>query len=365
MGHFSVSCAISGLNIREGDEIGFMPIIESGRHPRDGRPVSGHKYHVYSTDEFIPYLPPVYGRYDGYGGIEGLQESLTTKVIEKLFDRPAERVLNALGADRDAYSTANDISTLYMDKKLHKMLETFRIPDSELLTHLGFKSLDYPGFEEVYSLGDWILAKHPLESPEFPSDLKLYRWTMMSQDAVVQFADMPAYNGLGDILSAFAHYSGEYPGFPKEDSQRMTLLSSLSGTYFLKEAYEGMRETAMKQLWKPNSLEEVEKKLLEAFAFAKLTTKSEEEFQADIVRSLGGYGKPMQTWDELKYLLLYVDGSEYREMDVFTLVLSAANRMLHPTYTGWQDGNDPEMRTLLEVSMDILKRRAREYEEDE
>jgi hypothetical protein len=100
MGDYQVACAITKAPIEEGDRVGFVLLqkqpMYSGMPEDTGRQVIFH-----STDDYFPYLPPVFGEYDDYGSIINTTPSQTTAFLEKRFNKSISEVLKNVGNDDD------------------------------------------------------------------------------------------------------------------------------------------------------------------------------------------------------------------------------------------------------------------------
>ena len=97
MGSFAVSCGLSNLAIHESDKVGFVllepPVSDMLGH-RFSSDSGGQVYTGYVTDNFAPFLPPIFGEYDDGGSLCEIEDSVTTKLIERIFNRPIQVVVN-------------------------------------------------------------------------------------------------------------------------------------------------------------------------------------------------------------------------------------------------------------------------------
>lgn len=76
MGCWNATCILSNLPIHSGEKILAIPIAET-HYPHNGN-------YSYPDSIYMPIMPPLYGRYDGYGSIEDC-DSLTEEVVEWFF----------------------------------------------------------------------------------------------------------------------------------------------------------------------------------------------------------------------------------------------------------------------------------------
>lgn len=80
MGSFSVSCGMSKLPIVSNEEIVFIPLKQ--RLDYNGKPNGTNTNHIIfgEREYFQPFLLPIIGHYDTYGGIENIV--ITSSILE-------------------------------------------------------------------------------------------------------------------------------------------------------------------------------------------------------------------------------------------------------------------------------------------
>lgn len=89
MGCYNAKCGVSGLPITEGEECYFLPIFGKKDRYRSTEYGGG----CYHTDEWDFGMLPILGEYDGYGGIEEINEEFYKnylKFIEKNYQLTAD-----------------------------------------------------------------------------------------------------------------------------------------------------------------------------------------------------------------------------------------------------------------------------------
>jgi hypothetical protein len=184
MGSSSVYCQISRIAINEGDDCVLVPM---------SKPESQLSYRVYQvTDRWLPLTLPVFGKYNDYQGMEHVEKSINTELIERItgidIDTFAgnisnnnwhEKELKEYGEVRpcwilrDVWNLMNHIdSDAFFDLGLSDVMG-----HDDLLLRLGFKPvkdigvLTHPGdlkrFKKAYELdgeivwsdGKWLYEK--------------------------------------------------------------------------------------------------------------------------------------------------------------------------------------------------------------
>jgi hypothetical protein len=132
MGSFNTGCGISNLSVDLGDEIAVTLMFPANYFLLSGKLKKNwaeeiERNGMSCTDHYIPYTAPVYGTYDGYGGIENIEKSLTTGMLEKEFGIPIETILSIIGNyNTGFYSSMSPLVDNMMDSEAQQLLETYR-----------------------------------------------------------------------------------------------------------------------------------------------------------------------------------------------------------------------------------------------
>lgn len=229
MGSFNVSCGFSNLGINEGDATGLLILEKNREYRHNDFPDAGKSIIVNATDHYRPLLPAVYGVYSDYGRIGKIKESVTTKILEEMFHRPIQAIVDCVLSDDNIYDSDGAIAKHYSITEL----PDFRTRDEAIhdwLLKLGFTLLGDTEGNPVYTFSGYELFKHKGQTS----------WTVLQQQNERVLATIPDRHKLEDILNTFGHYTQTYPGFDSNDFQAIRSLHRYSGMFFLEEVAKGM-----------------------------------------------------------------------------------------------------------------------------
>lgn len=357
MENFNVTCGISNLSINPGDEVGFAILNKTtSTTDENDKPSYGRSYHTYATDLFEPFLPPVYGKYDENGSIVEVKASLTTEVLEKLFHRPAEVVLNCIYS-QSVYDDLGEIFTHYFAAE--KTWDSTDRISRDILLALGFtKDEDTSG---RYHFGDYALD---IEENEDGTSKPGGLWYVLNslETEVITHGDLS--QPVGEVMDAFSKAADQFPGFDPNDYDVLKALRELSGMLFLKEAYDGLKVYTMK-----NSFNQIHFTNLE-FTWDKIMKTLEKVEEEDVLSSdqssmilksvkrvLGENAFPASKFSMFK---IYGYNYDVFEMSILTAMLASVNKIYLPTVSGLHDINNEASYVLDKVARKIETRRNKE-----
>jgi hypothetical protein len=114
MGHSSRTCRLSGVPITSGVKAVLVPLIPTGSwYDNSEERIRKFGKEIYLSNEgaevfFVPLFLPIFGSYDGYGGLEDIIEDDNTKVLEKHFGLTIQEIVDIICSLRkdDGYSEA-------------------------------------------------------------------------------------------------------------------------------------------------------------------------------------------------------------------------------------------------------------------
>lgn len=366
MGSFNVGCGLTNLSINEGEKVGFALLLPNKGYktPQDG----GKKMFIYATDDYKPFLPPVFGEYNDYGTITNIQPSTTTKLIEKIFDKPVEDVLNCVGSTRGLYSDYNDVFKLYYNGP--KLENAYSEPDltiDEVLLSLGFTKTENDNVV-AYAYEGYSLLK--TTEPATERWAAIERWSVRrDSDPKGRTPDISLHSrDVETLLSAFSHAARVYPGFDKKHWEAVDILHSASGMYFLSEPFIKMAAFIGKDSFTKTSRQYGKKHWDELMEEISIPLKEGEfgrwsmKYSAgiDFVQNL--ISLPPQYKDEV---IVYKDDEEdfFNVRDLIEIATST-NRLIMPSYSGEQHGNTEASLAITEITNDILIDRKRRWDDE-
>lgn len=351
MGSFDVGCGLSNLTIHYGDRAGFLILDERARY-REDRNSPGKS--LTFGDDYLPFLPPVFGTYDDYGRIRNITPSTTTAVLEKIFGRPIEVVMDCLMGMRDVYDSYGEIYQNYILPEC-RPAERYGTPTEETLITVGFEKTG----DNTFVFGDFELAL----------DAKKSTWTISDKESGVKITKVHSTHNTDDLLNAFGTSTRVYPGFSPDDYERVRLLNRLGGMFFLEDVLVKMEKftsaTHYMNNFENRGMDRRKDELNEFFEYLK-TQKDERfpfsgylPFTEDFRRDSSF---PMEHWALLE--VYESDPDALLSMVTIKRTASSVNRVLAPTYCGEQTGNDRASLMLNLIEKQILDARKEEYEKE-
>lgn len=351
MGHFNAACGISNITIKEGDEVGFILLAKA---PAPGMMTKdvGFPAYLRETDAFRPLFPAVYGEYDGYGRIEKIAPSKTTILLETMFGRPIDDIMECVTCNRGLYESSSEIFKRYFTGS--KAFDGFDVTTEDALVPLGFRKIPYTDDEEIYVYGKysvvirrrgmlpWWSIRHTVDNklliPEFPSA------------------------SVSTVLEAFSKVSGLFPGYDETDVARIVALNGFYGMFYLKETFAGIRSYLEKNDEDFRDSVVFTRGMWDEFVTAQETIKNDPTQDAETILSSLTIGHFLEfktglNVNSLGQLLIYGETYEYLELADLATVLAMVNRMFQPSFCGTQDGSDGVSLALNAVTERIISAR--------
>lgn len=355
MGSFDVGCGLSNLTIHCGDEAGFL-ILDKIRSNYGDTPSSGKSF--LSSGSYLPFLPPVFGVYDDYGRIRNIRASTTTQVLEKLFDRPIEVVMDCLMGARGIYDSYDEIYKNYILPECRSAVQ-YGTPVKDALIACGFIKDHNANGDDSFVYGNYELVPNAQRST----------WTISDKQTGREFSKVRSGSNAEDLLEAFGNHTGVYPGFSPKDFDRIRLLNRLGGMYFLEEVFVKMDKFSSAEHYMNNfhkrGMARREKEMVDFFEHLK-TQKDNKfpfsgylDFTEDLSRDVS---LPMDHWRLLE--AYESNGQELLSIVRISRIADSLNRVLAPTYCGEQMGNDRASLMLNHISKQILDVRKAEHGEE-
>jgi len=357
MGSFNVGCGLSNLAIHERDKVGLLLLNRKKNYLSSHRLKNseGIGYQVYVTDNFSPFLAPIFGVYDDYGRIGEIQESVTTKLLEEIFHKPIQVIADCAVLGRSIYYTGGAIYENYATKD--NKIGSYSASIESILLSAGFeKVISKDG--SAFSFEGFTLSQ-PKEGV----------WAITNPEGKVLNNGFVPVSGDEDVLSMFGEYTGIYPGFKPEDYKAIRMLHEMSAMFFLEDVLKEMSVAIEDDFFVKDNEERFIKNWDE---FQSLFGTEDPHF--------GGPRKYASSWgtqaneflsrtlhlEPYLYDLLHVYKGNYELFTTIQIieVATTTNRMIAPSICGEQNGNDRASKALNVITDKILDARLKEYGED-
>jgi len=376
MGSFNVGCAVSNLTVHEGDEIGFMLL-----RPKAYRSEETTKHRIYATDDYEPFLPPIYGVYGDYGDLTDIRESNVTAAIEEIFRRPVEKVIEAVGSGRSYYDSYSPIYTLYMPKSVTSNKPEWNAHESKSFALLGWTRIDAPeGAVDAYSWRGYSAVKTHVRA--VGPGMEAGTWTIRRGEEVLKEGFEASLNSPAEGVTAiFAELTGQLPGYLDEDWEAIKLLGTTYGMFFLKRVSDEMTKAVTDDRWNRSSFERtkeylerdfainVEERLEELAEMKKLGKYSHQLLESfrGIVERFPEIEKKLQleTRENAAIVQRTLTVDDLMESEALIATMTRLNRMVQPSYCGSQFGEDRLSMKLNSVTDAILAERAKDWEDED
>lgn len=360
MGSFDVSCGFSNLGIHDGDATGFLILEKNREHSYKDFPEAGKNIIVNATDHYRPFLPAVYGIYDDYGRIKDIKESVTTKILEEIFHRPIQVIVDCVCSDDDIYDANGAIAKNYSTKQL----PTFMDRDDSIhdwLLKLGFNLIGDDEGNPMYTFGGYELFKHKGQTT----------WTIRQEGNHRISKNVADRVSIEDLLNIFGHYTHTYPGFDPKDFQAVRRLHRYSGMFFLEEVAKGMDEFHNSAHYMNN--------------FENTRTNRFKESWAELIEEMAAAENELDMYDAIchcdgvefflreiaikspdtKHFISYgKEGKEILELRSMIRTAEEANRPFGPSIYVSLGEADRASKMLNMLSANVLAKRQKEWEEE-
>lgn len=358
MGSFDVGCGLTNISISAGDKVGLLLLAKPIYDDSGVRQNSNSITYIRCTSVFAPYLPPIYGEYDDYGSIDNIEPSVTTNLLEEMFNASIVSILNAIGRGGSLYHNDDPIAQMYMPEELRQHFD-YRSNDKNLMEALGFthsitKDKDIL-FENERFIVTGIMTNGTL----------YYSWNVVDKKLKVVSSDA---HDIKHVLALINKATGGYIGYPQETWEKIKLLTELGGMFFLREAKEKLVPLTYKHVdywYKPleqikndtakflTNLSQVKYAADKDYAIIMLSTDWSQQtreitsFPSDKMELMGAYASAPE---------------EFSEMSDIVAAANKLNRLLMPTFSGDQYGSESFTLEALEISRSILNKKIKRFQ---
>jgi len=245
MGSFDIACGISHTMMEYGDKVGFV-ILDKNKSNSSDFKIFG----INQTEKYVPSYAPIYGVYDDYGRLRGIEESYTTKKLESIFKKPIKDVLGCVGNyGRGFYDSHGQIYKNYFgmneDGEFNEQLRQLcsghtldhDVEDvAEVFELLGFVKIDNPQYTLSYRYTDSHVQRRKLD--EVVVNIGKSERDYLQYG--INDGEVDNYYTFEDMMNSIAE-AGFYPGYGVLGIS-LYRLSKSSGMFFSKDIQDMMMD---------------------------------------------------------------------------------------------------------------------------
>ena len=361
MGCFNVACSISNISIGHGQDTVFIPLIPPGY----GREKIDHMI-IYPNDLFNPFCLPIRGKYNDYGSLEEIIKDENTEVIEKFLGITVEELMKCISR-KGVYDQFSMVSKLFF-KEFEVLSKYATKVGEDLLRRFGFVRLATETTDDdfiiTYECADTILPYFLTISQK---EINIITTDGESKYRVVldEHHKMDMYT-FDNVLAAFASISNYYVGVPREKQDVVKLIISMSGMFIAGEIYDTLTEKRYLETYGSTYEEALDNFISEYEKVRKLEAKEARMCERMVDYRLTEYHRNWQYFKEM-YKEPIIEGKLRDALityNIFAGNMYSMNRFFFPGMNGEQHGNHKASLVLAEKTVEILKAKIKDYEED-
>lgn len=261
MGSFNVACSISNISINSGTKIAFIPLLPSEMSENIGRRYNNFKLspgYVYLPPSsnwvsnegafqfYKPFSLPIIGRYNDYGGIEDIDENITSKVIKDYFGISIEDFVDCVGNSRTEYDYFSPIFNAYfeVDKKL---LSDYSTKFNEnWMKKMGFTKNQEGLFQ--FEEQPYLVSLFAVKADEKKHRQAGFGYEIISlSDKKSLKKNSDTYDNRERFLSDYLSISDYYIGYKKDCQDKIKLMKKMSGMFVHYDIYEFMSKNTFSE----------------------------------------------------------------------------------------------------------------------
>lgn len=345
----SISCGLSNLSLKVGDKVGFL-ILEKNELGTNLSPESTHGISDFNKALYKPFLPPVFGELSNYHEVINIEDSVASSTIEHLFHRSVTDVLRCISSPVSLYSHRSAFYDVYFSAD--RDWRIYGTPRKVSLEALGFRSHDFSANVEYYSFDDYTIIIEPSKDDR-GNLLPKFTWAITESQTGLHLTEPFVTSDIVIVMDRFSQATGLYPGFEKEDYERIALLNSLSVMFFLTEVYEPMRDYLNKTDY-PSERKEL---FFSHWRHLMVSMKNGENNEKLIRDKISPY-----LWDtslpmDIELLSRFKDPDDLYPIHEFIEVAGMLHKVITPSVWGTVFSTDEASQELNEVTYTILAKR--------
>jgi hypothetical protein len=252
MGSFNVACSVSSISIGCGTKLAFIPLL-----PSEMNETIGNKYNKFNlrpgyvflepsanwvSNEgayqfYKPLSLPIFAEYNDYGGIENIEDNITSRTLAEYFGISVEEFVDCIGNSRGLYDYYSPIFAAYFssDKKLVSDYHTNF--NEKWLLDLGLTKVD-DNFK--FKNHKFTVSLFKVEGNEKNNRQAGFGYKITNNSGKVLFNNKDTYDNRERFLENYLDATGHYLGYSEENFDKIKLLSKLSGMFIHREIYDMM-----------------------------------------------------------------------------------------------------------------------------
>jgi len=247
---------MSNISIGCGTKVAFFPLIANWADwyeehygiKNDGTVKLGPETRLVSNDGCLQlyglFSLPIFGTYNDYGGVENIEESVTTKAIEKHFGITIDEFLDCVTNSRDFYDYFYGPFNVYVSKDDAKLLNDYNVKfNLAWMEKIGIKKVkgEKNTFEHPMCEG----VKVVLEKWTAPKDSYYqngYVYKIYKDGEVVGTPERDTYDIRKNFFKAWHKTTGYYLLVPNEHQKKINAIQNVGGMFVHYSIYRHLVE---------------------------------------------------------------------------------------------------------------------------
>jgi hypothetical protein len=378
MGHFSVSCALSGLSIQHGPCY-YVPLIPDEHNK--GR--IGGEHLICSNDGakalFKPAFLPIKGEYDTYGRLENPEKNANTELIEKMLGVDIETFLDdpcKYTVQREEFVSSRDTE----DGKCRWEMRDVQLAGC-FIHEFAYKAAyehvmsDESSFYKCFPVGDYLLKAMGLDEPT--KDPKEQRYNLIykvagvdthviQSDGTFSHISKVLDNGYEEVKPAYRVDKLE-KDWKEVTGHELKAPEYFKTTHIANKNFDLARDALRKEVEGQKEIDEIEKSIKESVKEKAKDLLEKIDVVAALCRLRRG-GIDLFRWQECTERygdLIREDNDDIRklicELQSLDLFMFCNNKMYMPTLSGPQDGDSKSELALAKASAKYIEDKHGEY----
>lgn len=235
---YNMSCGISGISIKEGMEVSFIP-LQPVRYRQKKNVLSPRTKLIYPNDIFNPFTFPIKGKYNGYGSVEDIEENVFTEQLKARYGLTMEQIIQAISCDRKLTDPNGYVHEYYAITRRPNTLEEVGFQKGE---RYGYEGFENPRLPEYFVLArmEPVTKNQTLPLGVSIAELEFQQakdhFSIIKDGILVEMGSSAFF--AKEVLNSMAELTGIYLNYKPEDQIKIQELSQMSGMVILEEIYQ-------------------------------------------------------------------------------------------------------------------------------